>query len=458
MAPTTTGFFIIIGDLAQDPLERLFGADSFFASRGFAVAFVATVLVFPMSLTKRIHGLLLSNAGARNGNSHGSNPVFSPGPCCVAAVAIASVVGVAGVVIWRGARVVWQHEGSGEPHVVEWARGSFTVLLGLPISIFSLGCQTQVPPVVSEASPQAEKSLGAVIALGSSFCAVRGASNERVALLAARHRACCDVTLACLLLRQVLYVLTGLFGYFEFGPGVSGDIFSDYGDTSISVVIAKVVMAIHIAMASPVLMFPARRCIGFLIHRRGVAAAMAESNCTVAVLNAIMLGLTGLLAVAYPQVHLACLDAASRTEALTCFARGLAGQVATVFGFVGATIATTELYVLPAMMMMAEARVCGGDSAYASVGHTTSEAEIGETPHLSPSNTAATPHTLNHRVSTVLRNFPTPLVAYVPCGHRDLLDPRQQPERLLRAGKIMLGTGLVVGCLCTGVIIYTKAS
>ena len=80
---------------------------------------------------------------------------------------------------------------------------------------------------------------------------------------------------------QVLYSCTGVFGYLQFGEHVDGDIFVEFG-YSTTVSVAKVLMALHIAMAAPVLMFPARRCIGYVLHRRRGQSELpyTSSHCT----------------------------------------------------------------------------------------------------------------------------------------------------------------------------------
>lgn len=120
-------------------------------------------------------------------------------PLCVCvhtAVAMVSILAVAGVVLWRGASEVAAHGLGDDVHA---AVPSATIFLGVPISIFSLGgcthctttaalwgrhtpvltnrdlatgCHTQIVPVAAEMAPRHEHNIGKVVASGTTFCVV----------------------------------------------------------------------------------------------------------------------------------------------------------------------------------------------------------------------------------------------------------------------------------------------
>jgi len=56
----------------------------------------------------------------------------------------------------------------------------------------------------------------------------------------------------------VLYLVTGVLGYYAFGAGVSGDVLKEFSVGNISASVAKGVMAVHIALAFPIVLYPCK--------------------------------------------------------------------------------------------------------------------------------------------------------------------------------------------------------
>jgi Transmembrane amino acid transporter protein len=74
------------------------------------------------------------------------------------------------------------------------------------------------------------------------------------------------------ILCYILYLLTGCFGYAAFGSNTQGDILNNLpsGDTFADV--AKIAMAIHVALVLPVIILPAKRCFELMATAMGTLA------------------------------------------------------------------------------------------------------------------------------------------------------------------------------------------
>jgi hypothetical protein len=117
--------------------------------------------------------------------------------------------------------------------VIDWARGGWLIFRAIPLCIFAYSCQVQVVPTFFELNKpfRNRQSFFAITAFVVGLCAV-------------------------------LYLATGIFGYYLFGPKVRDNVLLSFDNNSdYLAVIAKLFMAIHVALAAPVMIFPARRLI-----------------------------------------------------------------------------------------------------------------------------------------------------------------------------------------------------
>jgi sodium-coupled neutral amino acid transporter 7/8 len=329
------GFLIIIGDVGVPVLQSLLGEGAFVASRGGIVVLFATFVVFPLSLLGTFSEL-----------------------ACSSAVSVAAVVVVAAAVVakgWSGPALAEGFDGGGAgggPGGVDcgdacgvqlWAQPSWSILIGFPIAIFSLGCHLQVVPLVTEVREPRHRcvsTLGAVCAASSGLCVA-------------------------------LYVATGAFGYLAFGGSVAQDVLTNFPDSEESANwdadAAKGLMVLHIVLAAPVVLYPGARCVAFFARRRGldrrlaraVACCLGGGNCCC----------PGLLALS--QSAAAGRAAASGPILLLCALMAVyVPQVAVLFALVGATVSTAEIFLFPAAMIFTHlrwggARVAGVDASEA---------------------------------------------------------------------------------------------
>jgi sodium-coupled neutral amino acid transporter 7/8 len=313
------GFLIIIGDLLEAPLRAATGCAAGAAgacaltSRAALIPAVALFVALPLSSLRALSAL-----------GHSS------------ALAAGTVLAVAGVLVAAGARaaaagglalvaVTARAPAADAPADVVLARGALApFFMGLPICIFALGNHCQVVPAFLE-------------------CPRGSHAGARVA------RAIAAAVGACV----ALYLTTGAAGYVAFRAGTRGDVLLNLplGDAPAGA--AKVLLAIHVVLAFPVLVFPARETL-MRAAARAAGAARAGS-----------LG---------ARVARAAADSPLPAAALLTAAAALAAvalpQVAIVFGLVGATCATLQIHALPAAYLRAradalEGRPCEGPQAAA---------------------------------------------------------------------------------------------
>lgn len=277
-----TGFLIVMGDLGEVSLRHWAGPDTWWASRAPITVFFATTVVFPLSLVRDMHDLKGSSA-----------------------LSIASVLAVALVLVYTGAVAISDGHDSADPVAV---KPSVTILLGVPISVFSLGCHSQICCVTGEADAATTARMGTVVAFSTAACVV-------------------------------LYCVTGVFGYLLYGNATQGDVFNNMTSDDVSTAVAKGLMALHIALASPVQLFVYQRSMALYRLARGL---QRPTRGHMVVQSLVMVGLTTALAIRLPQI-------------------------AVVFGLVGATLSTTQIYTIPGLMLLAVARgwagVAGGDGS-----------------------------------------------------------------------------------------------
>ena len=308
------GFLIVIGDLLEAPLREVTGcsvtspADAcFLTSRSVLIPIVAIIVVLPLASLRALATMRHSSA-----------------------LAAATVLVIAGVVVNAGGRALASgnltnvatttrapnHDGAND---IVIARGNFvSFFLGFPILLFTLGNHPQVVPAYLEAEPGGAATRGITSAV---YVAVG----------------------ACVL----LYGLTGVGGYLAFRTATFGDVLLNLSASDPAALVAKVLLAIHVALAFPVMIFPAREAIAAAVARWALVLAdkpPPKSPVATAV-RAVATRFTQ-FAASPPTV------AASLTVIATIFAVSCP-QVSVVFGLVGATVATFQIHLIPALYLWA---------------------------------------------------------------------------------------------------------
>ena len=66
----------------------------------------------------------------------------------------------------------------------------------------------------------------------------------------------------------ILYLCFSLFGGIQFGDKVDPNILSDYPPNDILVTVARIIMAIHVALAFPLLLWPTRNMVDTLMFKQ----------------------------------------------------------------------------------------------------------------------------------------------------------------------------------------------
>lgn len=210
------GFFCVAADLGVPVAQHAcLGTSSLFCtvftSRGGVILFFATLVVLPLSSVSKVHHLRLP-----------------------AALAVASVVFVVGLVVVRGFQ--GGSDGLPSPDLLGSSPGG--VLLAFPIAIYSLGNHVQSVSIFTDIAP----------------------SNQ--------HRYHLSVA-ACYITVVLLYCFTGVCGAWAFGgvEGVNGNILTNFalGDTPADV--AKAIMAVHVALVIAVDAIPMRRSMTLALGR-----------------------------------------------------------------------------------------------------------------------------------------------------------------------------------------------
>lgn len=273
------GYMIIIGDLWNGALSHR----GFVGSRAFASIIFGAGIALPLTCFSRIHSLRGSSL-----------------------FALLTVLFVVFAVVFEATSAPSQ---ASLPVAVA-SGGEFKWAMGLPIIVFSLGNHLQVVPVFLGLKSTCTKSpLGTmrwVFASSSGLCAV-------------------------------LYLLTGLAGLWQFGPAVAGNVLTMYPDTAHVVTTAKILMALHIGLAYPLVLFPFRRAVDSMIHLAGKRSLLERQQedrhshdslpwVQGAVLNTVIVGVTATIACTYPHLQI-------------------------VFGLLGATVSVGIIFAMPAALL-----------------------------------------------------------------------------------------------------------
>jgi len=299
------GFLIIIGDLLEPPLRAAAGCGGgggggalcALARREFLIPAVALLVALPLSSLRALASLKHATA-----------------------LAAASVLAIAGVLVAAGTRAA---AGGGLAAVAATARaprddapGDVVLaraalapfFLGLPIQIFTLGNHCQLVPAYLEAAP----GSAAARRFGASIVAAVG---------------------ACV----ALYSATGVAGYVAFRAATAGDVLLNLPAADAAAGAAKVLLALHVALAYPVLIFPARALLEGAAARAAAALAARGAPRRAALAGAFA---------ASPLPAAAALTAAAAALAVAL------PQVSVVFGLVGATSATLQIHLLPGLYLL----------------------------------------------------------------------------------------------------------
>lgn len=219
------------------------------------------------------------------------------------------------------------------------ARWSFVGwMLGIPISIFSLGNHVQIVPVFLELSP----------AVQSTF-----------------HRPIFVAVITCL----CLYLLTGVFGYAAFRDDTKGDVLLDFPVTDAASDTAKALLAIHVLLAYPVLLWPCRKCFGALVGvlRDQYSSSNSGNNSNIlqssdggshADSNSSSISSPGGGRSGGCMHRMTSALAGSTTGQTALLVIGTSvlavafPQVAVIFGLVGSTCATYQIYGIPGLLLV----------------------------------------------------------------------------------------------------------
>lgn len=181
---------------------------------------------------------------------------------------------------------------------------------------------------------------------------------------------------------MVLYTLTGAFGYVACGSATQGDILLNFPSNDVFADVARALMAIHVTLAMPVIVVPCRRSI--LMLRLFIIEQWRQCRGQQIKWDGSSVGTAGAAGDASPPLlgpsdpHASTLAAYSAMESGTRVVCGVAcsaqhfawnlvlvvggaiiavalPQVAVVFGLLGATISTAQIYVFPALMLLVRA-------------------------------------------------------------------------------------------------------
>jgi amino acid permease len=106
----------------------------------------------------------------------------------------------------------------------------------LPLMAFALGCQAQIIPIYGDLKKSIRR-LGVMYSIIAT-------SNS---------------------LTTVLYMIMSLAGYFHFGTTIDGNVLVSYGSGVKLILVARLMMVLHITLAFPLLIWPARNIIDQLL-------------------------------------------------------------------------------------------------------------------------------------------------------------------------------------------------
>jgi amino acid permease len=307
------GFLILIGDMIAPLVVDI--------SRFYIISGFTFFIGIPLSSLNNLHHLFLSSL-----------------------LAAATVIGVAITVFVKGITSSSVTDVSSYFFISSWR-----VVLAIPIAIFSLGNHSQVSQVALELFKKDEK-LSTYI-----------------------HWPILASTFLCV----VVYLITGIGGFLAFSTNVQGDILLNFDIGNIAAVICRVSMAFHIALALPVLSVPLRtiliptltpmiNLITKACWRRKLNQSSASGSfIVVSQVNEddTVTSSSGLLAKepenVSPSLPISFRILSSLIIMLPCnLIAVFIPQIAVVFGLLGSTVSTVQIYGLAGFMLVMHADSC----------------------------------------------------------------------------------------------------
>lgn len=311
------GYLIAIGDLLAPPLQAAAhcpGASPWCAltQRFFVVPAVAFTVTLPLTFVASPSALGHSSLLA-----------------AVTVLAVAAVVAAQGISALRAGSLeavaaALDYAAADAAGDVVLSRWTWAIFLGIPISVFSLGNHMQIIPVYLEAKEGslAQRAFPRVVACAVASCVV-------------------------------LYLATGLAGYVAYRRDTNGDIMTNLPAGAWATVLGKVLLAVHLLLSYPILFLPARRS---LIAAAGEAAAWLRARGAAAAdAGARACDLLHASSYAVPLL-------ATASSALLAVA---APSISVVFGLLGATVATFQIYTVPGLLLLRFAAALDGGPAAA---------------------------------------------------------------------------------------------
>ncbi len=204
------GFFVIIHDILSPVLETIAPEVEWVRSRAFVIIVFAACVALPLSFFPNMHGLYYANI-----------------------VGIATVLFTA-IFVWvRGLEALAANDWTWRyPVNVIYSSASegLGALTALPIYFFSLSCCLQIVPTYLELRDGEKPAFPRLVTTCTSSV-------------------------------MVFYVITGTLGYAAHGEFVKGDILAGFAGGDYMITTARALMAIHVGLASPIVLFPCRQAI-----------------------------------------------------------------------------------------------------------------------------------------------------------------------------------------------------
>lgn len=324
------GFLIIIADLVCPVLETIVKDTpyAFTSERYFVIISFVVFVALPLSLLPSLKSLASSSV-----------------------LAIVTVVFVVFVVIFRCS---YSHDiASVSDYSTTRPESWWSTFEAMPIILFAFGCPLQTVAAIGELPSQLSAScctfiMNTASGLTVSFCGL-------------------------------IYISVGVFGYIQFGSETDGVILDNYDSDDQLVNVARVLMAIHVALAYPVLFFPAQfSIVQLVLHGQLMSVEELETtrqtsdedddiNCSLLKHEAEEIE-TEETSSLLESVESPSIEHKRRVQIVTSVAVGsvtaalaiIVPQVEIVFGFVGALVATTQVFLLPAALALHD------DSCYTS--------------------------------------------------------------------------------------------
>lgn len=248
-------FLIIISDLAAPVLHEYGPDDSFFTSRPFVIICFVIFVVFPLSVVPDLESLTISSI-----------------------VAVVTIVFVGVVVVVQS----FAHDfisNLSSAHL--GPKNEYSVFEAIPLILFAFAGILQVVSVMGEMPWREDGKTVTDMNICCRWTVVICASiyiivGTKIAQLNSYHP-----------LIRCFFRTTGAFGFVQFGDDTEGVILDDYDSDDIFANMGRLSMAIHVALAYPVILFPAQQSLlhsvimPLYLHRTkrsGLAASLTSSS------------------------------------------------------------------------------------------------------------------------------------------------------------------------------------